>query len=198
MLQPTVRLACLSHAASVRSEPGSNSSILFVERVSAAEATPNVFFELTGLSTKCRETPSSNLRLQTRMFEHADAFASASTPSSGPTGFRPAAAGVDHEPHASLQGCGRSTFSRRSLFTCQRAGRDPARNRPSASPDAIRRAKQLNRPVRAVKPQTSSIFPVTRRATRPDPKVGPGRAAGWRQKNRSQETRLLPHLRVAV
>ena len=107
LLQRTVRLACLSHAASVRSEPGSNSSIFFRQ---SAFADAKAF----------NSTKGSNARLQTRMFEFDRSSGDRSTHHS--TGQRKTRLMLSRiRPCLTLQGLAGPTFSQRSLFTCQRA-----------------------------------------------------------------------------
>ena len=114
LLQRTVRLACLSHAASVRSEPGSNSSILFV-RSPAGPCRP------TDLTTDRLKRSSANENVRARW---SVVHGPPNTPNANPDGTSPPLAGSFWiKAVRTLQGAVGPTFSRRSLFTCQRTAR---------------------------------------------------------------------------
>ena len=133
-VQQTVRLACLSHAASVRSEPGSNSSIFY--SFNAARLPAPRIVRIDWHPSTSREVPTQTLVCKREC-------------SSSPVVKRPEnTPKVPRFPFPDLDetwdlwinrhNCSRAcdpTFSRRSLFTCQRAirtGRRCSLTQPSA------------------------------------------------------------------
>ncbi|RIK66290.1 MAG: hypothetical protein DCC65_09955 [Planctomycetota bacterium] len=88
MLQPTVRLACLSHAASVRSEPGSNSSKLFAERSDPPKRAGQVL-RTNWASRQSRETQAQTYVCKRECLSGRTFRPGKHTIHPGPVGFNP-------------------------------------------------------------------------------------------------------------
>ncbi len=111
-LRMTVRLACLSHAASVRSEPGSNSSLFYLCSADAPRKVAARMQMCLGSHLRVRESESrlnfrrnsttACVRLRARHSIHKTC--STRVP-----------------PNQTRQQLGRHTFTTSNLFTCQRA-----------------------------------------------------------------------------
>ena len=68
----SVRLACLSHAASVRSEPGSNSSICIVDYAPAGAVSSKIWTQRFAHATKVKSVVAeTNLATNTLILEAA-------------------------------------------------------------------------------------------------------------------------------